>query len=223
MSADASKQEKSVQEQRLNSAAFLSLMGLDREWQANLTALLRSDAEIDRSVRELLADAIDGRAYSGVRFSLSGHELSSRWWASIKDRRRWYEFGIEVSPFIETAQNLPAAMEEASEKLGKSESYCKKAYYYRRDCEAWVRSAKEDGGVYATMSEQELASEFHLSSVRQGTPKPIPPSGQSFEAARVERIRALRRLIAPLNLEPGRTEALLEILYHLWEMPADQS
>ena len=217
--------EMSPEDWRLNQNALGSLVGFNRDWQTNLVALLRSNAPIGWAVREEIAKAIEGTSSFGAQLTLSGHERSSRWWSSIKDRRAWFEFGPEVAPFVDDASNLPEGLEAAAEALDRSEAYCKKAYYYWRDCIAWMARARQEGRTYGGMDEGPLSLEFHIASVEQRTPKPAPMPGHEFDRWFSSRINGLKELIETFEVfDHGswQSHALLEILYWKWRVPSSQ-
>lgn len=217
---DVPLDDMSAEAQRLNHFALGALIGWERDWQTHLSALLRSDAPIGRAVREQLADAIDGRSGFGPRLSMSEHERSARWWASVIDRRRWYDFGAQVAPFVADASNLPTGIEAAAGKLESSEAYCKKAYYYRRDCDAWMARARGEGDLYAQMDTHQLSLEFHIASVDQRKHKPTPMPGPEFDAQARDRLSALGQLIAPMKLGDWQSHTLLSMLYWIGRVPS---
>lgn len=205
----------------LNTRAFAALIGWEREWQRPLVDLLRSEHHIGPAVRNALADLLEARSPFGIQLRMSGHERSARWWDSIKDRREWFKFGAEVAPYIEKASNLLEGIECASDALGQSEAYCKKCYYYRRDCETWMQRAKREGRTYAAMNENLLSLEFHIASTDQKTPKPEPLEGQEFDRIFAERLRPLIGIGNVLNFDvpDDLSEGLVSFLYVLERVP----
>lgn len=206
--------------EELNSRALGAMLGWDRNWQATLVELLRSKHPINPSVRGAFADALEGKSPSGVQLTMSGHEKSARFWSSIRDRREWYEFGALVSPVVEAAVNLPAGIEEAAERLGRSEAYCKKAYYYRRDCDEWMDRARGEGKCYANLDDKELGLEFHISSIEQATQKPTPLSGLEFDKHIANRRDALGNVADLLKLDGWQRAALITSLYWMERTPS---
>lgn len=199
----------------LNTRAFSALIGWERDWQAALMALLRSDAPISPAVRKMMCEAIEGTSTLGLRLTLSGHERSARWWASIQDRREWRAFGPKVDPFVKRAANLPEGLEQAAESLDSTESYCKKSYYYWRDCNEWMHSARNESTCYRAMSDALLSLEFHISSIEQKTLKPQPTSGAKFDREFATQLRSLSHLADLLGAQDDLRDGLVSYLYWL--------
>ncbi|MEQ8410296.1 MAG: hypothetical protein RIB52_01965 [Erythrobacter sp.] len=205
----------------LNSRAFAALIGWEREWQRPLVDLLRSEHEIGPAVRNAIADLLEEKSPFGMRLKMSGHERSARWWDSIKDRQEWFVFGAEVAPYIEKASNLLEGIENASDALGRSEAYCKKCYYYRRDCQKWMHRAKREGRTYAAMNENLLSLEFHIASSDQKTLKPTLLDGQEFDRFFAARLRPLIGIRDVLNFDvpDDLSDGLVSFLYIVQRVP----
>ena len=91
-------------------AAFMALRGVSASPDRTIAELLRSECELDRTIRDLLADAIEGKAKDGcVNFKLVAASSHSR-------KSRTYHRNLELG--IEANRNLQAG--EKYERVAES-------------------------------------------------------------------------------------------------------
>jgi DNA-binding CsgD family transcriptional regulator len=206
----------------LNLAALGSILGLSKDWRSGLVSLLRSGEEIDWAVRHELASAIEGATTTGTRLILQNHEKTSRWSSSLKDRREWYQFGLQVAAFLERSKTAGDRFLDAEEEFGRPESYCRKSYYYLRHCNEWKASARKSGRCYRSMSDMELETEFHLSSIEQKTSKPTPLAAAEYDQLIAAKGRIYKEIAEAMDLGDWQSDALIEILFTLGRLPNDE-
>ena len=200
----------------LNQSAFGALLGMETDWRGPLVKLLRSDVPINSAVREELAASIEGSNFSGAQLVMKGHEANTRWTASLRDRQEWLAFGHTVAGIVSAAETVEAGLQDAEEKLGKPESYCKKAYYFHRRCIAWKKRARDERGIFAKMSEGELEWLFHYGSVLEKNENPKMLSSGDWERIHLGRLAAIQAETADLDWPKHQIANLQQVLYWLW-------
>ncbi len=204
----------------LNRAAFDAALGFSVDWKADLAELLRSGQEISPSVREALADALEGKSFTRVAFKLEGHERLARWHASLQERRAWRDHGRRVAELIrEDGAALEVQFENAAEKLGTTESKSKKAYYYFKRCQSWMQSASQDGVAYGSMPSEALATEFDIASIAQKTINPKPMNGPTFDEFYTDIIDRLEAALSETHFVGSKRAAALNVLFWIGRMP----
>lgn len=178
----------------LNNRAFGTFMGFSDNPKADLVALLRSGAPISETVRDQLANAIEGESIGGVSLELRGYQAQQRRLAGFDDRKEWLAFGEKIFPFINGKRSIEA-FDLASEEFGQSESYCKKCFYYFKNCRDWVESARNTGELYALMSDEQLHYIWNVYSINQKKEmKPVPPAGPEYDGIIRERLKFFRSI-----------------------------
>lgn len=183
--------EGSDEARALDTAALAALWGFSADWQADLVSLLRSNVPISPAVREALADAIQGTSPFGATLKLDGHGALARRMEDLEARREWFIAAPFVAYFLDSEGKTESGFMEASETLQKSESYCRNSYYYHKNANDWIDSVRGKGRFYSRMNDEELAQVWHLSSIRQKTKKPNPPSPEEFDRYRKEQVTGL--------------------------------
>lgn len=174
--------------------AFMALMGFSPDWREDLVPLLRSDRPIPPFLRDILADAIEGRSFTGVSLKLHGQQRLANWLTGVKDRRRWVEIGTTIlEDYNASGDDLFETLERAAERLPESEGTCKRAFYYFKRCTAWMEQARSTGHQYAAMDDDQLASIYHFASAS----KVEPMSGSDYDRTSFDTVNWLNESVRP--------------------------
>ena len=205
----------------LNQAAFAAALGLSTDWKLDLVRLLRSGEEISVSVREALADAIEGKGPNGVSLTLVGHDRTARWMEGLAERREWREFGRRVSEKLSPRLSPDLQFERLAASSIRNESYHKKCYYYFRRCEAWKATARSEGEIYSRMSDAELETEFDVCSLanKSNPTNPKPMRGADFDVFFRSRMKGLGEFVDGLGFTGWQRHTLILWMYWRWRMP----
>jgi hypothetical protein len=127
-----------------NRRAYLAIQGLSEDWAADLIFLLRSKEPIDRLVRDALADAIDPKSKSPVRFTMQGQKPFRDAVRSITRRREWMTIGEWIDARIGAGASRTDAIIAASQEFYASIEKCDKALDYYRRCRDWLSLRDND-------------------------------------------------------------------------------
>jgi hypothetical protein len=211
MSAQAEEEADS-----LNFRALGALLGFSKDGRADLAALLRSDAPLNWTVRNVLADAIEGSNFAGVSLRMEGHQDQSDRFHGMMVRRSWLAEGRAIAPIVQEAPDVQAGFLAAGQDTGKGDDLCRKRYYYAKNFEKWSKSAVAAGGFYSKLSTADLEDIWHLTSFDQkkrtgkdSTPKPLP--ADEYDAIIGDRVRFLRSLAGP-NWSPESAERYVQVM-----------
>lgn len=173
---------------KLNIRADAALRGGSLDWRADLAALLKSDAPIERWVRDALADAIMNQAATGPRLDLRNLKPASDHFDKVASRYEWMAIGRWIEArhaegmTIEGATYL--AVESFTDPEGKpvSEGKCKRALTYYQHANRWVEQ-----GLSTPSGEtlgREMLERFHHEIDAN-------PADRTFAQANAELLRAL--------------------------------
>lgn len=210
------KQVKSHED--LNRVAIEALKGLHLHPARRLAELLESTAPIELEVRHLLAASLRGANPFEVIAEIKGHEKSARRIDSLAKKRRDYRIGKIVERLIE---ELPPNVGPtkgfeflASRRSpARDSSFYRKHYYEARKCDAWLRNAREQGGIYANLPDAVLRDIWHLADLDR---RP-PPSSEDYGQDRKERLEVLEEEFANHGLAGQALEVALREAFLMLE------
>ena len=189
--------------------AFMALLGFSTDWKADLVPLLRSDEPISPFLRDMIADAIEGRGFTGVTLQLHGQQRLANWMDGVKERRRWMEIGRWVADEIaRSGVNRLEAFGRAADIFPESDSNCKRHYYYFGQCTRWMEQARLDGQQYAAMDDEQLASIFHFAKAA----KLSPLNGPEYDRTATDTLDWLRERVEP-RLGPNAVKVIWSLCH----------
>lgn len=157
----------------------------------------------------MIADAIEGRSFTGVTLQLHGQERLTNWIDGVQNRRRRMEIGRWVAD--ELAQSgVPVfeAFGRAADRFSESDSTCKRHYYYSRECSLWMEQARSTGRQYAAMDDDQLASIFHFANAADVAPL----SGPEYDRTASDTVSWLRERVEP-RLGPNTVNVIWSLCH----------
>jgi len=204
----------------LNAEALRALWGLTRNGNESIARLLESGVRIHDLVRFELIDALRGKSSGGVSISLDGHDAQASRIEALQIRRQRYADGLRAKPYREKYGVVDGFL-IAAEREGHDDTYWKKRYYYAKNCDDWIESAKLQGGMFASIGDSNLRDIWHLSAISAGDwKKPVPPTVQDYERTLMERIHYIKPYIQSLapSLPDADVNDIVVQMLSLWEL-----
>lgn len=195
----------------LNRAAISALIGLSMDWREDLANLLRSEAEISRIVRDLLAEAIERASPLGVEINMKNHDATAKRLEGLRIRRRWLEDGRKVA---EIKKPKLQQFLSASEIIGKSEGYCKDCYYYFDNFMKWYNNEIKMSDKSFDL--EFLESTWHLASFDQNTKSPTPDKVIDIVELKLARIAYLKEYFR--DMKGGGRDRAVDVVMALSEI-----
>ena len=119
--------------------------------------------------------------------------------------------GRRVAELMTNAPNVLDAFEEAAERNGVEADYCRRAYYYAKNCEAWIAAATSASSICARMSAEQIEVEFHIAATNERTDNPTPLDGRAFDATMIGRANAANVLVADMGLPDLAAEVIFNL------------
>lgn len=130
----------------LNIRATQALRGVTENWQADVLALLESDAPIEPMFRKELAEVIarsrDGEP-AGIKLKLEGYKAEKDISVGAKVRYQYMEIGEWIVARISEGDKRHDALRYAGEKFNCSFQKCEKALTYYQEAKLWIDCALE--------------------------------------------------------------------------------
>lgn len=130
----------------LNIRATQALRGVTENWQADVLALLESDAPIEPMFRKELAEVIarsrDGEP-AGIKLKLEGHKAEKDISVGAKIRYQYMEIGEWIVDRISEGDKRHDALKNAADKFHSSVQKCDAALTYYQKAKRWIDCALE--------------------------------------------------------------------------------
>ena len=129
----------------LNLAAMLALGGAKSHISKHLVNLLRSDDEISREVRDVLADALEGNGPSGLAIKVlgtAGGRGKTPLWESLESRRKLVRIALEIEAAVSSGMTISEAMvSDVSSEAGRdATSTRKQSWAYFKRMNRWLET-----------------------------------------------------------------------------------
>lgn len=127
----------------LNLRAYLALGGASVDWRQDLSALLRSDAPLDRLLRNRLADFVDNVSGTGIALDLAGYKEARDRFAGVAARHEWMEVGRWITHHSEGPLKRKGATKAAADHFTQGIKKVEAALTYFNKANLWVNQALE--------------------------------------------------------------------------------
>ncbi len=125
----------------MNLRAYVALGGASLDWRGDLAKLLRSEAPLDRLLRDRLADLIENQDGDGPSLRLHNVKPQQDRFKRGAALSQWMDIGRWISARRAQGRTREEAILEASDLFNSSDKKCEQALGYFMRADEWVTGA----------------------------------------------------------------------------------